>query len=293
MKNLCEMKFKIGDKVRVANQRSKFCGATGTVVKIAAYGSIIYVKIDIPMSYVDTDSRVDITHLVNSKYGSASVNSENPFGAHSNDGVPFIKSDLMPITEAVYKAQIKSYTSYYDTDIFKSSAPEIRNVYFNDPLTCVIWKDGTKTFVKNADGDSNYDPEKALAMAISKKALGNKYNYYKDFKKWLPKEDEKASIKDQLETVGELQKNLESFNRAADRFVNSSRTAGELRKKFALLGGAAEKCEERIKIAVTKNLVKKAYLALFAVNDDPTSTETEFATAIEEAIGYLGEALDD
>lgn len=34
-----------------------------------------------------------------------------------------------------------------------------------------------------------FDPEKGLAMAIAKKALGNKGNYYNEFKKWLPKED--------------------------------------------------------------------------------------------------------
>ena len=38
-----------------------------------------------------------------------------------------------------------------------------------------------------------YDPEKGLAMAISKKALGNRGNqgtYYDEFKKWLPEEKE-------------------------------------------------------------------------------------------------------
>lgn len=33
-----------------------------------------------------------------------------------------------------------------------------------------------------------YDPEKGLAMAISKKALGGRGNYYNEFKKWLPEE---------------------------------------------------------------------------------------------------------
>lgn len=34
-----------------------------------------------------------------------------------------------------------------------------------------------------------FDPEKGLAMAIAKKALGNKGSYYDEFKKWLPKEE--------------------------------------------------------------------------------------------------------
>lgn len=67
--------------------------------------------------------------------------------------------------------------------------PTINNVIFNDPATIVFWRDGSKTVVKCQDGDI-YDPEKGLAMAISKKALGNKGNYCNEFKKWLPEEEE-------------------------------------------------------------------------------------------------------
>ena len=63
--------------------------------------------------------------------------------------------------------------------------PEIQNVIFNDPATIIFWKDGTKTVVK-AEGE-DFDPEKGLAMAISKKALGNKGNYFDIFKKWAGK----------------------------------------------------------------------------------------------------------
>lgn len=62
----------------------------------------------------------------------------------------------------------------------------IKKVIFNDPATIVIWFDGTKTIVKAGEGET-FDPEKGLAMAISKKMLGNKGNYYEEFKKWLPK----------------------------------------------------------------------------------------------------------
>ena len=65
----------------------------------------------------------------------------------------------------------------------------IKNVYFNAPVTVVIWTDGSKTIVK-ANGDEPYDPEKGLAMAIAKKFMGDndtKSNYYDVFKKWLPK----------------------------------------------------------------------------------------------------------
>lgn len=60
----------------------------------------------------------------------------------------------------------------------------IEKVIFNGPATIVMWMDGTKTIVKCQDGDT-FDPEKGLAMAISKKALGNKGNYCDTFKKTL------------------------------------------------------------------------------------------------------------
>lgn len=61
----------------------------------------------------------------------------------------------------------------------------IVKVIFNDPATIVIWSDGQKTVVKTQNGDE-FDPEKGLAMAISKRVLGNQGNYYEEFKKWLP-----------------------------------------------------------------------------------------------------------
>ena len=69
-----------------------------------------------------------------------------------------------------------------------SHIPEIKNVIFNYPATIVFWEDGTKTVVKCQDGDE-FDPEKGLAMAIAKKAYGNKGNYCNKMKKWLPKEE--------------------------------------------------------------------------------------------------------
>lgn len=61
----------------------------------------------------------------------------------------------------------------------------IKKVIFNVPATIILWEDGTKTVVKCSDHDI-FDPEKGLAMAIAKKALGNKYNYYDIFEEWIP-----------------------------------------------------------------------------------------------------------
>ena len=84
------------------------------------------------------------------------------------------------------KTDRRKYTNY--SDIPKNLRGKIKQVLFKDPATIVFWTDGTKTVVK-ADGDI-YDPEKGLAMAIAKKALGNQGNYYNEFKKWLPEEED-------------------------------------------------------------------------------------------------------
>ena len=68
----------------------------------------------------------------------------------------------------------------------------IKNVIFNPPATIVFWTDNTKTVVK-CDQEL-YDPEKGIAMAISKKLLGeNKYEYYNVFRHWLKKWDKQYS----------------------------------------------------------------------------------------------------
>lgn len=64
-----------------------------------------------------------------------------------------------------------------------SALPDITNVIFNNPATIVFWEDGTKTVVKCQKGDK-YDEEHGLAVAIAKKALGNKGNFNEVFKKW-------------------------------------------------------------------------------------------------------------
>lgn len=68
-----------------------------------------------------------------------------------------------------------------------TGVPRIKKVIFNNPATIVFWSDNTKTVVKC--GNENYDPEKGLAMAISKKALGNEHDYYETFKKYLGRKE--------------------------------------------------------------------------------------------------------
>jgi len=72
-----------------------------------------------------------------------------------------------------------------------SIVPEIQNVIFKEPATIVFWADGTKTVVKAVYDE--FDPEKGLAMAITKKALGNKGKYFNTIKKWTDEYLEKEN----------------------------------------------------------------------------------------------------
>ena len=83
--------------------------------------------------------------------------------------------------------------AYGSTNLYEQCKLEIKKVIFSKPATIVFWSDGTKTIVKCGENDI-YDPEKGLAMAVAKKFLGtNKShsNYMNEFKKWLPKEEDK------------------------------------------------------------------------------------------------------
>lgn len=85
-------------------------------------------------------------------------------------------------TPLYYKLD-KSYLAQIKTPR-QMAIESIKDVIFNDPATIVFWADGTKTVVK-AQGDDKFDPEKGLAMAISKKYFGNQGFYCDVFKKFL------------------------------------------------------------------------------------------------------------
>jgi len=72
-----------------------------------------------------------------------------------------------------------------DVSKLMAGSIHIEKVIFNDPATIVIWSDGQKSVVKAQNGEP-YDPEKGLALATTKRALGNTGSYYNTIKKWLP-----------------------------------------------------------------------------------------------------------
>ena len=92
-----------------------------------------------------------------------------------------------------YEVNYVPYSDIYNRIASNTQTPKqkamnsITKVIFNDPVTIVIWSDGTKTVVK-CDERDEFDPEKGLAMAICKKHFGG--GFYNDiFKKWIPKEE--------------------------------------------------------------------------------------------------------
>lgn len=103
-------------------------------------------------------------------------------------GYAYIDSDMSML--ANMQKQVDYYKKKTLNDVYgksKSSNWGINRVIFNDPATIVIWNDGSKTIVKASN--EPFDPEKGLAMAIAKKALGNKGNYYEIFKKYIKHAD--------------------------------------------------------------------------------------------------------
>ena len=105
-------------------------------------------------------------------------------------GYAYIDTDMSIL--ANMQKQFDYYKKKALNDIYgksKSSNWGINRVIFNDPATIVVWNDGSKTVVKASN--EPFDPEKGLAMAIAKKALGNKGNYYEVFKKYIKHDDVK------------------------------------------------------------------------------------------------------
>ena len=133
-------------------------------------------------------------------------------------------AELASILDQVKRKYNLEYKDYIRTCMLDSSLyayfkpnttklPEIKDVIFNEPATIVMWNDGTKTVVKCQEGEG-YDPEKGMAMAISKKALGNKGNYCEVFKKWLPEEEE---VNDGRVSANDLRKAIDHFAKVAKK----------------------------------------------------------------------------
>lgn len=94
-----------------------------------------------------------------------------------------MKLDEFVLLDGLNGMKINSSKIAYNSVYGLRKVPKIKRVIFNNPATIVLWDDDTKTIVKAEN--ERFDPEKGLAMAITKKALGNEGNYYNELKKYL------------------------------------------------------------------------------------------------------------
>lgn len=165
------MEFKKGDKVFVSIKSASYGGKYGGMAGTVTYHDPRSRKIGVKF-------REEVNH--SSDYGC----------------FYFYPNELNRVPEGYsFTEALKDYL-YQGTNMSRSvvSNPfSIKDVIFNDPAVIVLWNDSTKTVVKCSENDI-FDPEKGLAMAISKKALGNQGNYYNTFKKHLSVYEEKEKV---------------------------------------------------------------------------------------------------
>ena len=176
-------------------------------------------------SIVDKEQRKFLDHMIdfwkrtlNAAYGSKPTNGidwhiNNIDWDYLTGGNSSYHIDLTATIVGEVNTPYKSFHDYLEAKLngLDTAMPEIANVIFNDPATIVFWNDGTKTVVKCQDGDA-FDPEKGLAMAISKKALGNRGNYCEVFKKWCFDQDEVERIALE-EAFNEIKKKIEMLSK--------------------------------------------------------------------------------
>lgn len=115
----------------------------------------------------------------------------SPFTFSNNSVVTYDKTSHEELLKTRYLADWRADRTYNVAKKEENNMPVfpgIKNVYFNDPVTVVIWADKSKTIVRCSENDF-YDPEKGLAMAIIKKMMGNDNTYHKIFKKWVPESE--------------------------------------------------------------------------------------------------------
>lgn len=144
--------------------------------------------------------------------------------------------------------------------------PKIKDVIFAPPATIVMWSDNTKTVVKAENED--YDPEKGLAMAISRKALGNKHDYYNVFERWLKKYEKDQPYAPVTFNVGISG----GFKKAAE---------------------AAKKAAESIRKTAVHTREWLACQMLYNAMHDKKATKADLIAAMQGAIDYLEDSTNE
>ena len=230
-----------------------------------------------------------------------------------------------PATNKTYSYNWGINTDYIDTDyikedlmvtkalsyIQKATFFAIKKVIFNPPATIVFWNDGDKTVVKANNED--FDPEKGLAMAISKRAFGNRGNYFNEIKKWTDKYEastSKESKREPLKVASACSKclgyidvansideaiksNSNHVYLAYHRLVNALHDKKATKKDMIMAINDAMYHIGGITVFDPDDPVLMAYRALDCAMEKKNTLKAVLGSAMEEAIGWLGSVLDD
>lgn len=109
------------------------------------------------------------------------IGTYNPYFSLDNDIHSYLKHDVSTVNET---ATDKLYRALFEGKFKFERKPEeikmkiiinIEKVIFNPPATIVIWKDGTKTVVKCAEGDE-YNHSAGIALCVMKKVCGDSFH---------------------------------------------------------------------------------------------------------------------
>lgn len=212
--------FNIGDHVSVTNKSyeygAKYVGKVG-VVKSDRYKGRYGVELAGLRNNNSTSGYFwfDAQNLIPQKEYSilCSIDKKDVLIGDLKTGYSYVSAEeaerLRLLKEIAEKMQLPQHNAIV-MPMTKTNEVEIEKVIFNDPATIVFWNDGTKTIVKCEN--EAFDEEKGLAMAISKKVLGNKGNYYNEFKRWLPEKEEVGVSLDEA-----IKRTTENFNKLANK----------------------------------------------------------------------------
>lgn len=107
---------------------------------------------------------------------------------YDDDTLDYLLKDIMKEKAKEAEEKLNAEIEKKKRKAIDNYADRIKNVYFNDPYTIIVWKDGSKSIVKCQEGDV-YDKEKGLALALLKHLSGNTSYFNTIFKKWLPDEE--------------------------------------------------------------------------------------------------------
>lgn len=150
----------------------------------------------------------------------------DPQATTENIFIPQVTKKFLNEKFGIASAERKEYHKMYKTPKERAFT-KIKKVIFNNPVTIVIWADGTKTRVR-CGKDDVFDPEKGLAMAISKYFFGNAGWFNDVFKKFLPEETEMVVPTDLKENMEKLDNkmvtHLYSVKEFAETFGMSENT---------------------------------------------------------------------